>query len=302
MNNRDMGHRSVYRLTVMPADAAATVHQLVPGNTYLIGRSAAADIQLNEPSVSRTHARVDLRGSEPEIIDLDSLNGVSINGEQVASSVLADPCWLRLGDLHAHFERLEPGQQGSVTTSASLSHATGMHQQLWLDNDLRLDSVARSILAEVCRMLTPERAYLLSTDPAGSWKVLDALNHLGEPMSRLQFGGSRTALERCIAQKKPVIMHEISPSSWLGHQASVMNAGLHAILAFPMLADSDLLGVIYVDSRRPGASVTDLDLALLKSLAGQAAMPLWLARMNAELQQLQADFHHQSSAVSRADD
>ncbi len=64
--------------------------EIEPGWTR-IGRSVAADIRLDDPSVSRRHALV---VSEPDaalrVLDDRSLNGVLINGEEVE--------WGKLGD------------------------------------------------------------------------------------------------------------------------------------------------------------------------------------------------------------
>ncbi|HLF76181.1 MAG TPA: FHA domain-containing protein [Dehalococcoidia bacterium] len=53
--------------------------------SYTLGRSPENDIVINDPAVSRLHARLEKRGGDSyEIIDLDSTNGLSDNGEKVA--------------------------------------------------------------------------------------------------------------------------------------------------------------------------------------------------------------------------
>ncbi len=68
-----------------------------PGWTR-IGRSVAADIRLDDPSVSRRHALI---VSEPDeslrILDDRSLNGVFVNGEEVEWGKLADGDELTIG-------------------------------------------------------------------------------------------------------------------------------------------------------------------------------------------------------------
>jgi hypothetical protein len=63
----------------------------VAGGWTRIGRSAVADIRLDDPSVSRRHALVvSERPSSLRVLDDRSLNGVLLNGERVE--------WARLGD------------------------------------------------------------------------------------------------------------------------------------------------------------------------------------------------------------
>lgn len=79
-----------YLATFLEDEEEIRVFPLEPGWTR-IGRSAAADVRLDDPSVSRRHALV---VSEPpralRVLDDRSLNGVCVNGEQIE--------WGRLGD------------------------------------------------------------------------------------------------------------------------------------------------------------------------------------------------------------
>ncbi len=63
-----------------------------------IGRSAVADIRLDDPSVSRRHALiVSEQPSSLRVLDDRSLNGVYVNGNQVEWSRLADGDELAIG-------------------------------------------------------------------------------------------------------------------------------------------------------------------------------------------------------------
>jgi pSer/pThr/pTyr-binding forkhead associated (FHA) protein len=66
-----------------------------------IGRSVAADVRLDDPSVSRRHALI---VSEPDeslrILDDRSLNGIFVNGELVEWGKLSDGDELTLGRYH----------------------------------------------------------------------------------------------------------------------------------------------------------------------------------------------------------
>jgi hypothetical protein len=70
----------------------------VPEGWIRIGRSGAADIRLDDPTVSRRHALV-VRTPEGELRALDdrSLNGLFINGEQIDWAPLSDGDELEIG-------------------------------------------------------------------------------------------------------------------------------------------------------------------------------------------------------------
>jgi pSer/pThr/pTyr-binding forkhead associated (FHA) protein len=72
------------------------VHRLEPGWTR-IGRSVAADVRLDDPSVSRRHALVVLEGDSLRVLDDRSLNGVILNDEAVEWGRLEDGDELAIG-------------------------------------------------------------------------------------------------------------------------------------------------------------------------------------------------------------
>lgn len=53
-----------------------------------IGRSPAADINLDDATVSRRHALIFLEGDVGKVVDDRSLNGVEVNGARVREHVL----------------------------------------------------------------------------------------------------------------------------------------------------------------------------------------------------------------------
>ena len=54
----------------------------------LVGRDPAADIRIDEPLVSRSHARLERRGAAWFVIDLGSTNYTRVNGAVVAEREL----------------------------------------------------------------------------------------------------------------------------------------------------------------------------------------------------------------------
>jgi DNA-directed RNA polymerase subunit RPC12/RpoP len=74
-----------------------------------IGRSARADIRLDDPTVSRRHALVvRTRDGEIRVLDDRSLNGVRVNGKQVEWGSLADGDELAIGRFRFYLVDREP--------------------------------------------------------------------------------------------------------------------------------------------------------------------------------------------------
>lgn len=56
------------------------------GRRVLVGRSPSADVRIDDPRVSRLHARIEMRDDGVYVEDLGSRNGTRVDGEVVAGS------------------------------------------------------------------------------------------------------------------------------------------------------------------------------------------------------------------------
>jgi hypothetical protein len=71
----------------------------VQGERVLLGRDPAADVVLNDPSVSRRHAVIERRGVFWVVLDQQSANGTWIDDRRVTEAPLQTGQRLRLGAL-----------------------------------------------------------------------------------------------------------------------------------------------------------------------------------------------------------
>ena len=77
------------RLVWMRPDGNEVEFPLAAG-VLLIGRDEEADIRVDEPLVSRAHARIERRGGAFFVLDLGSTNLTRVNGEPVRERELRD--------------------------------------------------------------------------------------------------------------------------------------------------------------------------------------------------------------------
>jgi len=84
-----------------------------------VGRSLAAHVRFDDPTVSRRHAVVHREGERVRVLDDRSLNGVFVNGERCEWHELADGDELMIGRFHLYFMSLT-GVRGS-----------GGHEGVW---------------------------------------------------------------------------------------------------------------------------------------------------------------------------
>jgi Protein of unknown function (DUF3662)/FHA domain len=115
------GATMVYKPTAQPTEAASPVELGVQKETavltwngarheiakrrVVIGRSKDADIRVDDPNVSRRHAEVQQEGATWWLVDLDSTNGVEVQGRRVKRLKLEDGTRFTIGSTEIVFSR-----------------------------------------------------------------------------------------------------------------------------------------------------------------------------------------------------
>lgn len=64
----------------------------------VIGRGSTADLKIDDPGISRSHAEIRVDGASVSIRDLGSTNGISVDGRRVPEAPLANGSSIRLGN------------------------------------------------------------------------------------------------------------------------------------------------------------------------------------------------------------
>ena len=87
-----------------------------------IGRSLAADLRFDDPTVSRRHALIVRQPDGVRVLDDRSLNGVFVNGARVEGKALSDGDEILVGRYRLNFFSVapEPGSSGGSAEQGSL--------------------------------------------------------------------------------------------------------------------------------------------------------------------------------------
>ncbi len=81
----------MYNFEILEKNGAVKVHALNPGETISIGRDGNNNIVIDDPSVSRSHCLLYIGISSVEIEDLDSTNGVHVQGDRILARIQLNP-------------------------------------------------------------------------------------------------------------------------------------------------------------------------------------------------------------------
>lgn len=271
------------RLTVHYPTRPAQVLLLPEDRQTVVGREAGCDLVVDDDRVSRRHALLACADSSWSLTDLGSKNGTLVDGAPLESGVLAERSWISFGGLIAHFEKFANSRAGEeelrrLTTALELRRA--------LDPGVGLAELLPRVVASTLELTNAERGFLLLAGPDGELAVAARSGLAIADLQAEDFAGSLGAVRRALATGDPVVSVDAGTDAALGDRASVVSGGIRALLCVPVRALDRLLGVLYADSRRPGAAFTELDLELLQALAAQAGLAIAVARLDEELKGL----------------
>lgn len=271
------------RLCVHIPDDAAVVRLLDDDASAQLGRDDGCDVVVLHPSVSRRHALLSRDEAGWHIRDLDSKNGVRVNGERVSRHPLGERCWFAIGDVYCEFELLAESQRELLARHAERRRFSSRVWVERIESAASGDQLLAQVLTAVVELAECQRGFLLIGDGRGEMAVRACYNLRREDVGDGRFEGSRGALDRAMRERRLVMLTAADDRAWLRQQASVVALGLRSLVCLPLEHDGELVGAVYADSDMLGRIFTTLDAQLLRAFAQQAALTLVAARVDGRL-------------------
>lgn len=274
------------KLTLHPPHRAARFLVVQEGETLTVGRDPECQLVLEDGRVSRRHARLRWNGSGWSLEDLGSKNGTSVNGLPAAGAELRHGDWLSFGGLIGRFEALSPTQARALHEQRLARIETSLALRRRLAADLEPLDLLLRLLEGAIQVVGAERGFVLVKDAGGALQAEVAAGFETADLEGDAFDGSAGAVARALEARQPWIVTDTHDEPDLRERPSIVRKGLGALVCVPLVDDERVLGLLYVDSRRPAAAVSDLDVEILVSLAEQAALVLAGAQVRLRLKEL----------------
>lgn len=277
---------------VRPVDLPDQVGELI------LGRDPACDITIAHHSVSRRHLRLNrLPEGNWQIEDLGSKNGTRVDGRALLATRQIDSGgWFAVGDIYCQLVEQDPLTQQRKTAQLERRRHSSMAWNVRLSHGVEAQRLIADLLQGIVEVAEARRGFLLSVDNLGEWRVRACYGIAPDQLADSSFAGSRSAVERAIADRSPVYLSDRHDQGWLRDRASVISGGIQALAALPLLRDGRVLGVAYADTDEQQRSYTELDAQLLEALVDHAGKVIsaleveaGLAKVSALLQVSQSD-------------
>src|SRR5207302_7364188 len=250
------------RLCLRPLVNAATLPdiRLTSGESKTLGRSLTADVVIDEPSLSRVHARltVDDRG-RLTVEDLGSTNGVFVNGEARSAGPLAPGDHVRFGfleyliDTERATEVDRPGHtilRMAVADNAKAVDRVALEGLLASSRELMafgdLPALLDRVLDRLHAIVKSDRAAILLIDPSTGELRPRAVRPAGAYTSVSDFASS-TVVREALAAREAVVVYDTRLDSRLQAAESVAIPGVRSVICVPLLGRTGAIGALYAD-------------------------------------------------------
>jgi len=266
-----------------------------------VGRSSACDIQLSQKRVSRIHAQFESDDGPLRIRDLESRNGVFVNGKKVEHMELSPGDEIEIGDTTFLYD---PGFEVQINRAGETlfilddempeksihvrpagqqdvdEQVTSDHDRLkslyritrTLSGHTRQEQMLDDLLDELVNGLRADRGAVLLRERAGEEPTIASSwvrEEVGEKMSM-----SQTVMDEVLQNRHSIVCPDATSDPRFNSSASLEVEQVQSFLATPLIRGDDLLGMLYVDTLDVMRSFEEQDLNLLENVAEQAGIAL----------------------------
>jgi adenylate cyclase len=274
----------------------------------VIGRASDCEVVLKDFSVSRHHAKFDLRGDVWWVLDTGSTNGVKVNGNYVKESPLIDGDQVVVGNYTLTYSRGEAPEE-SVGSATFLRPLEQFREDFRIERDVaakpekssaasarervleglaqvahvlleveELEPVLEKVMEAIFQQLPAERAYILLFTASGKPELRMARSRSGTELAEAPI--SQTILDLVTRQKVAVLTSDAQSDERFSAGMSVRLHQIRSAMCAPLWHRDKVIGVLFVDTPLATGCFVSENLDLLTALAGYAAVAIDRARLN----------------------
>jgi signal transduction histidine kinase len=143
-----------------------------------------------------------------------------------------------------------------------------------LGSSLELQTVLDQVMDAIIQLTGAERGFLMLRDDDGGITVKAARNLDQQTLGSSEFKYSRTITNQVLDGGKPVLTTNAAEDPRFSSQVSIIGQALRSIMATPLRARGNVIGVVYVENKAVTGLFAQDDLDALDAFAGQAAVAL----------------------------
>jgi len=264
----------------------------VPEGGLVIGRGTDCGIVLSDPLVSRRHARIWQEGDMLRVKDLNSRNGIEVNGHKAGEHSLGEGDALTVGASVLRVAKASDSTLGRTVIGAE--NAAKLQSDLEQAGDgnrivvlyraaqllgtvFEMDRLFREILDLIFEALPVRRGFVLTVEDGSepairATRSRDEDEEQGPPLSH-------TLIRHVFDTKDAMLTVDAQEDSRFDPSASIVSHHIHAAMCAPLCGRDTLVGAIYVDSGVTSEPFSKGDLEMLTAIARVVGVAVENARL-----------------------
>ena len=297
---------------------------------FRIGRQAGNELTLRDSRVSRQQAQITDVNGTMVLEDMGSSHGTFVNGEKIIRHELKVSDQIDFGvpdsyrviyvgegaTIEELVERIEapaPSQSGPREL-----HHLGVLLDVarTLSSGVSLEDILTTVVDAAIAVTRTERGVLLLTNPQGKLETAVARNAQRGTLRPEEMQISQGVLKRVASSRRELIVGDTvadaEAAGRMNQGESIARLDLHTVVAIPIdkmavieavdatvaARQSELLGILYLDSRAPSSNFSALDREVVRTLAHEAATLIENARLFAAAR-VKARLDHEIEIASK---
>jgi serine phosphatase RsbU (regulator of sigma subunit) len=275
-----------------------------------IGRSSNNDLILPQMNISRSQAEIVVQKGDYILRDLGSKHGTYVGGVRIEETKLTHGDRIQLGGLQGQLLTFYQGDllQSLLASSdskpeASLSVRGFREMGLLLETFRALSSIPLlddllSVVVDTAIELTgAERGFIMLTEK-GELLFRCARDSYKRPLEKSFLQTSRRVPEEVFKTGKRMVINNLEGDDNPSDHSSTRRLGVRSIFCVPLryltfhdtgnlsgAGSMETIGVLYVDSQSMSTGLSSTQVDGLETLASEAAMAIYNARLYKEAQE-----------------
>ena len=259
-----------------------------------IGRAAGNDVVLDRPAVAPHHCQIVFDGRDFNLNEVDLAAELQINAKKKRRGKLEHNDRLLVGDVELVFsiydESVAQGDDAPGEPDAQQAAALAALRQLYdfsrrLADIQDLHELLGALLDSVIEVTHAGKGFVILLEE-NTPRVVVARNVAQQNLPDAVRQLSDSILAKVIETRRPLIVSDALHDTMFRGAESVMNLRLCSVMCAPLVAQAQLLGLLYVGNDNVVNLFEETSLDVLTVFAGQAALILQSALL---LDQLKSD-------------
>jgi transcriptional regulator with GAF, ATPase, and Fis domain len=261
-----------------------------------IGRAGGNDIQIEDRSLADYHAQLVFDGRDFNLNEVDREGEIQINGKKKRRCKIQHADRLTLGAVELVFsafdesvDRSARDDESDLRGAAQLVGLRMLHEiSQRLMQSRTIEEQLESLMDAVIEVTHAGKGFLLLLEN-GETKITVARHLSGRALPETEHLLSDSIVKRVLETKQPLIVSDAVNDTIFGGAQSVMNLQLASVMCAPLMAQGQLLGLIYVGNDTVRGLFEESTLDVLTIFASQASLLIQNAML---LDQLRSDRDH----------